>query len=166
MSAALIALISGQSYEPVRDALKSFSGLEHRLEFVCEMNGIQFVNDSKATNIGAVEKSLEGLDHVILIMGGMDKGSDFSVLLDLVKRRVKRLILIGEAKETIERSLSGGTEIQQAEDLREAVALSVSQASAGDTVLLSPGCASFDMFKDFEERGRMFKEIVREVYDQ
>jgi UDP-N-acetylmuramoylalanine--D-glutamate ligase len=166
MAASLIALISGLSYQPVRDALKTFSGLEHRLEFVSEINGIQFMNDSKATNIGAVEKSLEGLDHVILIMGGMDKGSDFSVLHDLIKRKVKSLILIGEAKETIERALRGITEIQRAEDLREAVALSFREASAGDTVLLSPGCASFDMFKDFEERGRRFKEIVKEVHDK
>jgi UDP-N-acetylmuramoylalanine--D-glutamate ligase len=124
------------------------------------------MNDSKATNVGAVEKSLEGLDHVILIMGGMDKGSDFSVLHDLVKRKVKSLILIGEAKDTIERALRGITEIKRAEDLGEAVALSVMEASAGDTVLLSPGCASFDMFKDFEERGIRFKEIVKEVHDQ
>ena len=165
MSASLIALISGQSYGPVRDVLKTFSGLEHRLEFVREINGIQFMNDSKATNIGAVEKSLEGLDHVILIMGGMDKGSDFAVLHDLVKRRVKRLIVIGEAQEIIERALRGSAEILRAEDLRDAVALSVREASAGDTVLLSPGCASFDMFKDFEERGRRFKEIVKEVHD-
>ena len=164
MAASLIALLSGQSYEPVREALKTFSGLEHRLEFVCEIKGIQFINDSKATNIGAVEKSLEGLDHLILIMGGMDKGSDFSVLHDLVKRRVKRLIVIGEAKETIVRALRGSTEIDRAEDLREAVALSIRIATAGDTVLLSPGCASFDMFQDFEERGRKFKEIVKEAH--
>jgi UDP-N-acetylmuramoylalanine--D-glutamate ligase len=164
MAASLIALLSGQSYQPVREVLKTFSGLEHRLEFVSQINGIQFINDSKATNIGAVEKSREGLDHVILIMGGMDKGSDFSVLHGLVKRRVKRLIVIGEAKETIARALRGSTEIDRAEDLREAVALSVRIAAAGDTVLLSPGCASFDMFQDFEERGRRFKEIVKEAH--
>ena len=166
MCASLIALLSGQPYGPVRDALKTFSGLEHRLEFVREVDGVQFINDSKATNVGAVEKSLEGLDHVLLIMGGRDKGGDFSALRDLVRRRVKRLITIGEAKETIEGALQGSTEIQRAGDLREAVAISVRNSSAGDTVLLSPGCASFDMFQDFEDRGRKFKEFVRQLNDQ
>jgi UDP-N-acetylmuramoylalanine--D-glutamate ligase len=166
MSASLIALLSGQPYGPVRDALKTFSGLEHRLEFVCEVDGVQFVNDSKATNVGAVEKSLEGFDRVILIMGGLDKGGDFSVLREPVERKVKCLIVIGAARETIEKTFRGITAIHRAEDLREAVALSVREASAGDTVLLSPGCASFDMFKDFEERGKRFKEIVKEVHDQ
>jgi len=166
MCASLIAFISGQPHGPVRDVLKTFGGLEHRLEFVCEINGIQFINDSKATNVGAVEKSLEGLDNVILIMGGRDKGSDFSVLRDLVRRRVKRLILIGEASETIGRALRESTIVEKAGDLGEAVDLSVRNAAAGDTVLLSPGCASFDMFRDFEDRGRRFKELVRGFNDK
>ena len=165
MAASLVALLSGNSYQAVRDVLKSFSGLEHRLELVRELNGVTYVNDSKATNIGAVEKSLEGLEKVVLIMGGKDKGSDFSALKDLIKRKVRSLVLIGEAQDTIQQALGNITAIHRAGDLGEAVRISAQEARAGDVVLLAPGCASFDMFTDFEERGRKFKEAVREVHD-
>jgi UDP-N-acetylmuramoylalanine--D-glutamate ligase len=111
--------------------------------------------------VGAVAKSLEGLDNVILIMGGIDKGSDFSLLREPVREKVKLLILLGEAKEKIARALEGAAEIQMVEDLTGAVEFSMKRAAGGDVVLLSPGCASFDMFKDFEDRGRKFKEAVK-----
>ncbi|MBI5739954.1 MAG: UDP-N-acetylmuramoyl-L-alanine--D-glutamate ligase [Nitrospirae bacterium] len=165
MAAALVALSAGCPPDAIANVLKSFPGLEHRLEFAGEVGGVRFINDSKGTNIGAVFKSLEGLDDVILIMGGLDKGSDFSVLRDLVRRKVKALVLIGKAKDKIEEALGGVTETLIAGDLQAAVDLSMAKASPGDVVLLSPGCASFDMFKDFEDRGRKFKEAVKLVQE-
>ncbi len=163
MAASLSALLSGCSVEAVRDVLKRFPGLEHRLEPVEEINGVRFINDSKGTNTGAVAGSLKGLENVILIMGGTDKGGDFSALRDLVKRKVKCLILLGEAKEKIYRAIGGETVTYKVAGLKEAVELSMSRASSGDVVLLSPGCASFDMFEDFQDRGRKFKEAVKGI---
>lgn len=163
MAASLAALICGCSAETIRDVLKDFSGLEHRLEFVCEIDGVSFINDSKGTNVGAVVKSLEGLKNIVLIMGGRDKDGDFTVLKDLVKEKVKALVLLGEAKEKIAKALEGAADTVFVRDIKEAVEMSVSKASAGDVVLLSPGCASFDMFADFEDRGRRFKEAVVEI---
>ncbi len=160
MAASLAALIAGCPVDAVRNVLRQFPGLEHRLEFVSEIRGVKFINDSKGTNAGAVAKSLEGSNNVILIMGGLDKGSDFSVLRTLVRQKVKTLILIGTAKEKIAKALGGETETLKADNIDSAVKLSLSKASAGDVVLLSPGCASFDMFQDFEDRGRKFKEAV------
>ncbi len=161
MAASLVALLSGCPDKAVKDLLKKFSGLEHRLEFVEEINGVSFINDSKGTNVGAVAKSLEGLDNVVLIMGGQDKGSDFPVLRDLIERKVKLLVLIGEAKEKIASDLRDTVRTVKVNSIREAVEVSTANASRGDVVLLSPGCASFDMFADFEGRGRKFKESVR-----
>ncbi|MDP3296510.1 MAG: UDP-N-acetylmuramoyl-L-alanine--D-glutamate ligase [Thermodesulfovibrionia bacterium] len=163
MAASLAALICGCSAEAIRDVLKDFSGLEHRLEFVCEIDGVSFINDSKGTNVGAVVKSLEGLKNIVLIMGGRDKDGDFTVLKDLVKKKVKALILLGEAKEKIAKALEGAADTVFVKDIKEAVEMSMSKASAGDAVLLSPGCASFDMFADFEDRGRKFKEAVKQI---
>ena len=163
MAASLTALIAGCSFDAVRKVLEKFSGLEHRLEFVSEIRGVKFINDSKGTNVGAVAKSLEGFNNVILIMGGLDKGSDFSILKDMVKQKVKSLVLIGKAKGKIAKALEGVTETLIADDINSAVELSLSKASAGDVVLLSPGCASFDMFLDFEDRGRKFKEAVKQL---
>lgn len=163
MVASLITVLCGGALDAIMDILKSFGGLEHRLEFVCEINGVSFINDSKGTNTGAVMKSLEGLERVILIMGGLDKGEDFSVLRDIVSKKVKLLILIGQAREKIKDALSGIVETLMVDSLEDAVNASLSISSKGDTVLLSPGCASFDMFNNFEERGRRFKEILRTI---
>ncbi len=163
MAASLTALICGCPVDAIRGVLKDFSGLEHRLEFVCEINGVNFINDSKGTNVGAVVKSLEGLQNIILIMGGRDKDGDFTMLKDLVKEKVKALVLLGEAKEKIAKALGGITETIFVQDIKEAAEVSMTKATAGDVVLLSPGCASFDMFRDFEDRGRKFKEAVRAI---
>ncbi len=163
MAASLAAIISGCPIEAIRSVLKDFSGLEHRHEFVCEINGVSFINDSKGTNIGAVVKSLESFQNIVLIMGGRDKEGDFTALRDLIRKKVKALILLGEAREKITRAVGEVTEIIHVNGLKEAVEVSMSKASAGDVVLLSPGCASFDMFADFEERGRRFKEAVKEI---
>jgi UDP-N-acetylmuramoylalanine--D-glutamate ligase len=166
MASSMIALLCGVSVSVIRGVLKEFNGLEHRLEYLCEISGVAFINDSKGTNTGAVKKSLEGLDRVILIMGGMDKGEDFSVLRDVVKERVRALVLLGQAKEKIRSALGDVVETFVADNMDEAVRVAFSMASAGDTVMLSPGCASFDMFRDFEERGRRFKEAVRGLKDE
>ena len=164
MAASAMALLAGSSLDAVRDSLKTFPGLEHRLEFVREIGEVTYVNDSKGTNVGAVVKSIESFTNpVILIAGGRDKAGDFTLLRSLVKERVKALVLIGEAREKIKKALRNFTETFMAADLKEAVQISRSIAVKGDVVLLSPACASFDMFTDFEDRGRQFKKIVMEL---
>ncbi len=167
MAASLMALLSGCDFEAVRDTLMTFSGLEHRLEYVDEIGGVRFFNDSKGTNVGAVMKSLESFhDPVILIAGGRDKKSDFSLLRPLVRERVKAAILIGETRENLMKAISGSTEVYTEGSLADALNRSILIATPGDVVLLSPACASFDMFRDFEERGKVFKEIVLKIKDR
>ncbi len=163
MAASLAAFISGCTSEAIRSVLRDFSGLEHRLEFVCEIKGVCFINDSKGTNIGAVAKSLESFRKVVLIMGGRDKDGDFASLKNLIKKKVKALILLGEAREKIEKAVGKVTDTILVNGIKEAVELSMSKAYAGDVVLLSPGCASFDMFTGFEDRGKKFKEAVNKI---
>lgn len=164
MAASLMAILSGCGLDPLRRVLRDFRGLEHRLEFVRELEGVRFINDSKGTNVGAVMKSLEGFSEpVILIAGGRDKASDFTLLRPLVKEKVKCLILIGEAREKMKNVLGDLTETVLASSLEEAVNYGRAKASSGDVVLLSPACASFDMFQDFEDRGRQFKDIVKRL---
>jgi UDP-N-acetylmuramoylalanine--D-glutamate ligase len=164
MAASAMALLAGCPVEAVIESLKEFPGLEHRLEFVGEIDGVNYFNDSKGTNVGAVIKSLESFtEPIILIAGGRDKAGDFSLLRHLVKEKVKAIVLIGEAGEKIKRALEDLTDTVMAEDLRDAVKISHSMASKGDIVLLSPACASFDMFLNFEDRGRQFKKIVMEM---
>ncbi len=161
LAAAALSLSAGADTKSVAAVLRTFPGLEHRLEFVREKDGVTYINDSKGTNVGAVLKSLEGFDRpVILIAGGYDKGSDFRPLRAPVKQRVKLLILIGAAADKMAAALGKSTETVFAKTLQEAVGLARTRAGRGDAVLLSPACASFDMFRDFEDRGRQFKEAV------
>jgi UDP-N-acetylmuramoylalanine--D-glutamate ligase len=166
MAASLLAILSGCGLQDVREALMDFPGLEHRMEFTGEIGEIRFINDSKGTNTGAVMRSLESFEQLILIMGGVDKGEDFTLLRDLISRKVKVLVLLGEAKEKIAREAGDVTETIFAGDMTEAVRVAVSRASDGDVIMLSPGCASFDMFDDFEDRGRNFKDAVRKITDE
>jgi UDP-N-acetylmuramoylalanine--D-glutamate ligase len=164
MAASVMALLAGCPVEAVIDSLREFSGLEHRLEFVRELDGVSYFNDSKGTNVGAVIKSLESFSEpIILIAGGRDKAGDFSLLRQLVGEKVKSLILIGEAGEKIRKALGDLAATVMAKDLKEAVEMSRSIAIKGDVVLLSPACASFDMFVNFEDRGRQFKKLVAET---
>jgi len=164
MAASAMALLAGCRIDAVKESLKEFGGLEHRLEFVRELNGVRYFNDSKGTNVAAVMKSLESFsDPVLLIAGGRDKAGEFSQLKTLVKERVKALILIGEAAEKINKALGDLTQTVMAEELNEAVQISRNMAAQGDVVLLSPACASFDMFENFEDRGRQFKKFVMEL---
>ncbi len=146
----------------MRLALKRFTGVEHRLEELATVSGVKFVNDSKATNVESVWYALQSVEGpIILIAGGKDKGGDFSKLKELAKNRVKALILIGEAREKIGGALSDLVSTFYCDSLEEAVESSFKKAQAGDTVLLSPACASFDMFKDYQHRGEVFKSSVR-----
>ena len=164
MAALTTARIYGCSKNAIETVLARFEGLEHRLEFVREIGGVRYYNDSKGTNVGSVIKSLQSFSEpVILIAGGKDKNGDLNPLREWIQRRVKRLILIGEAKERMGRELGGLTDTAMAETLKEAVHLAYQSAKRGEVVLLSPACSSFDMFKDYKERGRVFKEAVHRL---
>lgn len=161
-AASLAALVAGGDQAGVQAALDTFEGLHHRMEYVTKVKGIEYYNDSKATNVDAVKRSLESFaSPVTLIMGGRDKGGSYARLSGLVKERVKRLIAIGEAREKILTCLGGLTRSEEAESLAEAVHLAHAGATPGDIVLLSPGCSSFDMFTDYAERGEAFCEAVQ-----
>ena len=164
LPAIAIALILNIPYDAIRHALKNFKSLEHRLEWVRSLNGVDFINDSKGTNVGSVCKSLSTFDRpIILIAGGKDKGADFSPLKDLMKERVKLLVLIGETRSKIKGILNGSFDYEESETLEEAVDLARAKAEDGDIVILSPACSSFDMFKDYMDRGTRFKTIVRNL---
>jgi UDP-N-acetylmuramoylalanine--D-glutamate ligase len=161
MAATTYALLCGCPLDAIRRVLATFPGLEHALEIVRERRGVRFVNDSKGTNVDATLKALESIDQPIwLIAGGRDKGGDFSRLAPTVNRRVRRVILIGEAAPLLRRACEGVATMTEAATLQDAVDLAVQGASPGDVVLLSPACASFDMFRDYQDRGRQFKAIV------
>jgi len=164
MAALSTARIFGCSIKAVQNVLDRFKGLEHRLEFVREIGGVRFYNDSKGTNVGSVVKSLQSFSEpVILIAGGKDKNGDLSPLKEWVRKRVKHLILIGEAKERMKRELGGLTDTVMAETVEEAVSFAHQKAKRGEVVLLSPACSSFDMFKDYKERGKVFKEAAHRL---
>jgi len=160
----LAALATVLPMEPppaaLREVLASYGGLEHRLEPAGEVNGVRFVNDSKATNTSSLEVALQSFDSpVVLIAGGRDKGQDFAPLAPLVRRHVRHLVLIGEGAAAMERAWAG-VPAGRADSLAEAVEVAYRAAGTGGVVLLSPGCASYDMFRDYEDRGRRFKEEV------
>jgi UDP-N-acetylmuramoylalanine--D-glutamate ligase len=162
--ACAISLILGVNIGSMRNALLGFKGVEHRLEKVLTISGIKFINDSKATNVSSVWYALQSIDRpIILIGGGRDKGGDFTKLRDLVKDKVKALILLGEAKEKMKNELGDLIPTFFVSDMEEGVNLSFEKASLGDAVVLSPGCASFDMFDNFEHRGRVFKSAVEKL---
>ncbi|MBH0190195.1 MAG: hypothetical protein HP492_00190 [Nitrospira sp.] len=164
MAAATYALLCGCSLDVVRRVLAEFPGLEHALEIVRERRGVRFVNDSKGTNVDATLKALESIDQPIwLIAGGRDKGGDFSRLAPLIRQRVKRLLLIGEAAPLIAHAVQGYDAIDRAGTLREAIERAAAGATAGEVVLMSPACASFDMFADYQDRGRQFKALVQSL---
>ena len=161
-AAALAALAAGAAPKGIQAALNSFPGLPHRLEPVGNVDGVAFVNDSKATNVDAVRRALESFAaSVVLIMGGLDKGGDFSLLADPVRTRVKALVLIGAAAPAIRAVLGGLVPTVTAADMGAAVRAAAQVAAAGEVVLLSPACASFDMYTDYEARGEDFRRSVQ-----
>ncbi len=156
-----VGSILGIDEKLVLNVFREFKGIEHRLEHVAEINNIKFINDSKATTADSAIWALKTIDSpVVLIAGGKDKGVDYSVILGLARKKVRGVILIGEAKEKIAQAFRGSLSIDEAVTLQEAVRKAYFKAKAGDSVLLSPMCSSFDMFSDYEERGRVFKEAV------
>ncbi|MGN6509637.1 MAG: UDP-N-acetylmuramoyl-L-alanine--D-glutamate ligase [Chitinophaga sp.] len=151
--------------EKIRESLSTFSSLEHRMEYVATVRGVDFINDSKATNVNSVWFALESMERpVILIMGGVDKGNDYSAIRDLVREKVKAIVCLGVDNRPIHEALSKDMEVMvNTDNMKDAVAAAFQLSSKGDVVLLSPACASFDLFKNYEERGRQFKEAVREL---
>lgn len=162
MAALIPLLLEGCPADVAWNAVKSFTGLEHRMEFLGERNGATWFNDSKGTNIGSVVKSLSGLAKpVVLIAGGKDKQGDLSALAGPIRDKVDHLILIGTAAKRMATAFAGLSEIHRAGDMHEAVTLAERLSTPGSAVILSPGCSSFDMFKSFEERGQIFKREFR-----
>ncbi len=161
LAATAAAAAAGAQPEAIGEAIGSFVGLPHRLEKVAVIDGITYINDSKSTTVGSVDKALTSFPGpIVLIMGGRHKGFPFSPLADLVRTRVRHLIVLGEAADIIIADLGKVTETSRAESFEDAVETARSTARSGDVVLLSPGAASFDMFDNYEERGIRFKEIV------
>lgn len=161
MAGLAAGLAVNASVASMRATIAEFRGVEHRLELVAEINGVKFFNDSKATNVDAAIKALEAFPgNMIVILGGKDKGSDYTPLRALVKERVKEVVLIGAASDKIGAALEGVAKMRRATSMGDAVAQGFSIAAPGDIVLLAPACASFDMFDNFEHRGRVFKEEV------
>jgi len=161
MAALAGTLLLGADPERAQAAVAAFRGLPHRMELVRTLAGVGWYEDSKATNVGSVEKALASFDQITLIAGGKDKGGSYTPLADLVRQRVRHMILIGEARERMAAELGALTDTRLAESLEEAVSLAAELTAAGGTVLFSPACSSFDMFRDYEERAERFKSLVR-----
>ena len=165
MAAGIAAATLGLRKDKIREAIESFETLEHRMEPVLTVRGVEFINDSKATNVNSTWYALESMEKpTILILGGVDKGNDYSLLLDLVKEKVKAIVCMGVDNRKIHEAFGNDVQlIVNTANAIEAVHAAFHFAEKGDVVLLSPACASFDLFKNYEDRGRQFKEAVREL---
>ena len=165
MAAAISGHVLDIKKESIRESLMDFSGLEHRLEHVAKVHGINFINDSKATNVNSTWYALESMnDPVIWIAGGVDKGNDYSELTELVRKKVKEIVCLGKDNRKLQESFSKLVDIMVTTDsMQDAVDMAYRLGANGDTVLLSPACASFDLFENYEERGNMFKQLVKEL---
>ncbi|HEX5025085.1 MAG TPA: UDP-N-acetylmuramoyl-L-alanine--D-glutamate ligase [Agriterribacter sp.] len=165
MAAGLAGMTIGIRKEKIREAVENFESLEHRMEKVLTVRGVEFINDSKATNVNSTWYALESMTHpVILILGGIDKGNDYSAILELVKEKVKAIVCMGLDNRKIHEAFGKDVEVMvNTSSAAEAVHAAFHLANKGDVVLLSPACSSFDLFKNYEDRGRQFKEAVREL---
>ena len=165
MAASIAASSIGIKKEIIKKSLSNFKGVEHRLEFVAKISGTKFVNDSKATNCNSVYYALETISSpIVWICGGVDKGNDYSILTELVKDKVKAIIVLGSDKNKIENNFTKHVDnIAFSMNMKQAVDQAFSFSDVGDTILLSPACASFDLFKDYEDRGRAFKDCVLSI---
>lgn len=165
MAAAAVALIAGVSRDDIAAAVRTFKAVEHRLEFVTEIRGVRFFNDSKATSVDASIKALDSFDGGLwVILGGKDKGSDYTLLRDRLRAKAKAALLIGAAAPKIAADLADAVRLVHAGTLAAAVGAAFLEAEPGDTVLLAPACASYDQFENFEHRGREFKDLVRRLW--
>jgi UDP-N-acetylmuramoylalanine--D-glutamate ligase len=161
LAVLIVAKKIGLSNESIAKAFSSFKGVEHRLEFVREINGIKFINDSKATNVDSVWYALKSFEEkILLILGGKDKGNDYDKIKDLVKEKVRKIYAIGSSKEKVFEFFNSTVEVERKETLQECVKAGLEDAKENEVVLLSPACASFDMFNNYEHRGEVFKEAV------
>jgi UDP-N-acetylmuramoylalanine--D-glutamate ligase len=164
MAAVMAARFCGCSRTGIIAAINDFRGLPHRIEYIGEKKNIRFYDDSKGTNVGSVVRALDTFSEpVILLLGGRDKDGDFDALQSILTKKVKKVILFGEARDRIESLIGKGVPSEKRQTLREAVESAYKNAAAGDVVLLSPGCASFDEFKNYKERGNFFKEVFRNL---
>jgi UDP-N-acetylmuramoylalanine--D-glutamate ligase len=166
LAGVCVGMLVGCQPEQIRQAVRNFKAVEHRLEFVARVAGVDYYNDSKATNVDATIKALESFpadNRLHLILGGKDKGSDYTALHELLRQRVKRVYTIGAAAAKIESQIQSAAEIDHAETLENAVRRASESAAEGDVILLAPACASFDQFKNYEHRGRVFKETVHSL---
>lgn len=165
MAACLSAVVMDIRKEKIREAVQTFESLEHRMETVATIKGVEFINDSKATNTNSTWYALESMTKpVILILGGVDKGNDYSILKDLVKEKVKGIVCMGIDNRKIHEAFASDVSLMvNTNNAKDAVAAAFHFASKGDVVLLSPACASFDLFKNYEDRGKQFKEAVKEL---
>jgi UDP-N-acetylmuramoylalanine--D-glutamate ligase len=164
LAAALAAHLAGAGAEAIARGVRSFAGVEHRLEFVAEIAGVRYYNDSKATNVDATLKALDAFPgRLLVILGGKDKGSDYTLLQQPLREKALLALLIGAAADKIEAQLSGSAPIERAGTLERALEIAAQRARPGDVVLLAPACASFDQFQNYEHRGRVFKQVVRQL---
>lgn len=165
MAASLAATAVDIKKDKIREALQTFESLEHRMETVATIRGVEFINDSKATNINSTWFALESMDKpVILILGGIDKGNDYSLIRELVKEKVKAIVCMGTENRKIHEAFGDIVSlIVNTNNAKDAVQSAFHFASKGDMVLLSPACASFDLFKNYEDRGIQFKKAVKEL---
>lgn len=164
MAAGIIAKLNDIRNQELKNSLLSFEGVEHRLEKYIKVRGVRFINDSKATNVNSVWYALQSIEEkIVLILGGVDKGNDYGILKDLVRQKVKAVVALGEDNSLILEAFIGNTELYDTHSMDEAVKKAFSLADEGDVVLLSPACASFDLFENYEDRGEKFKQAVREL---
>jgi UDP-N-acetylmuramoylalanine--D-glutamate ligase len=164
LAAIAAGRILGVSAKAVAEGVRSFAGVEHRLEFVAEINGVRYFNDSKATNVDATLKALDSFPgRILVILGGKDKGSDYTVLQAPLREKAILALLIGACADKIASQIDGSVPIERASTLERAVAIASQAARPGDVVLLAPACASFDQFENYEHRGRVFKALVHEL---
>ncbi len=165
MAAGIVGRLTDVRKEVIRESLSDFQNVEHRLEFVSKVHGVSFINDSKATNVNSTWYALESMESpVVLILGGIDKGNDYGMLMEMVKEKVKAIVCLGTDNKKIRKAFKGVVEnIVEAGSALEAVTVSLKLAKSGETVLLSPACASFDLFENYEDRGHQFKAAVRSL---
>ena len=164
LASALVARLLGIDTDVAQEVFASFPGIHHRFEHVATIDGVTFVDDSKATNVGALESALAGMQgQAILILGGKDKGGDFSHIARRFREKIRLAVVLGEAAERIRREVSDFVDTKAAPDMQQAVRTAFDRAKSGDTVLLSPGCASFDMFSSYAHRGDVFRQCVHSI---
>ena len=167
LAAVVATRLAGAEPAAVAKGVRSFAGVEHRLEFVAEIGGVRFYNDSKATNVDATLKALDAFPgRILIILGGKDKGSDYTVLQARLREKAILAVLLGAAAGKIEKQIAGSVAIEQAGTIERAVETAANAARPGDVVLLAPACASFDQFQNYEHRGRVFKELVHQLERQ